>query len=119
MKIAINNCYGGFSLNDKVAKILREKGVKVTFAGEYYSDGSGPKIGNSHYLSNEDFGIVDDNYNKWRSDKRLIEAIEEVGYENSGDRFSEIRIVEIPDDVDWEIEEYDGIESIHEKHRIW
>ena len=27
--------------------------------------------------------------------------------------------VEIPDDVEWQIEEYDGTEHISEKHRTW
>ena len=34
-------------------------------------------------------------------------------------RYSELAVVEIPDDVEWEINEYDGWESIHEKHRVW
>ena len=29
------------------------------------------------------------------------------------------KIIEIPDDIEWEIDNYDGIESIHEKHRSW
>lgn len=124
MKIAINSDYGGFSLSDEVAKILREKGVKITFVGENYSDGSGPKQklfceDGSHYLSNEDFGIVDNNYYKWRADPRLIEAIEQIGWDKSSARFSKIRIVNIPDDVDWDITEYDGIETIEEVHNKW
>jgi len=27
--------------------------------------------------------------------------------------------VEVPDDVVWTIENYDGMETIHEKHRTW
>jgi hypothetical protein len=123
MKIAINRCYGGFSLNNKVAKLLREKGVKVTFDGEYFSDGSGPKksfVGEeSHYFDNENFNIESKNYNAWRADKRLIESIEEVGCDKSGTRLSEIDIVEIPDDVKWVISEYDGIEAVEEEHRSW
>jgi len=30
-----------------------------------------------------------------------------------------LKIVEIPDDVDWEINEDDGSEWIAEKHRTW
>ena len=123
MKIAINKCYGGFSVNNKVAKILKEKGVKVTFAGEKYPDGSGPKKSfgeeETHHFSNEDFGIESDNYNTWRADKRLIDSIEEVGEKNSGGRLASISIIDIPDDINWEIDEYDGIESVHEEHRSW
>jgi hypothetical protein len=28
-------------------------------------------------------------------------------------------VVEIPDDVNWQVEEYDGMEHIAEKHRTW
>jgi len=30
-----------------------------------------------------------------------------------------LKIIEIPEDVDWEVDEYDGLETIHEKHRSW
>ena len=30
-----------------------------------------------------------------------------------------LEIVQIPDDVEYEIDEYDGSESIHEVHRSW
>ena len=38
-----------------------------------------------------------------------------LGEMEAGDSF----FVEIPDDVEWQIEEYDGSEWIAEKHRIW
>lgn len=53
-----------------------------------------------------------------RDDPDLIAVIEELGDAASGShcRFS---IVEIPDSVEWEIEEYDGLEWVAEKHRVW
>ena len=33
--------------------------------------------------------------------------------------YAELKIVEVPDDVVWEIDEYDGLESISEVHRRW
>jgi len=30
-----------------------------------------------------------------------------------------LKIVDIPDGVEWEIEEYDGMEWVAEKHRTW
>lgn len=53
-----------------------------------------------------------------RTDPDLIRVVEEFGKEASN-RFSRLEIVEIPDDVDWEIDEYDGNETIREKHRTW
>jgi len=29
------------------------------------------------------------------------------------------KVVEIPDDIEFVIEEYDGIEWVAEKHRVW
>lgn len=106
MKIAINKCYGGFSISHECALLLRKKGVRITLEGDF-----------GYYLRNEDFGIINDDYNAYRADPRLIEAIEES--KNPSGRLSELKIVEIPDGTDWYIDEYDGLESIHECHREW
>ena len=53
-----------------------------------------------------------------RDDKRLIECITALGKQADG-AFSELKIIEIPDDVEWQIEEYDGLEWVAEKHRCW
>jgi len=101
MKIAINCCYGGFSLS-KAA--YEELGLDY--------DGYG-------YIFNEDLGIESDSEHAYRANPELIRAIEKIGEENAGGKYASIRIIEIPDDVEWIIEEYDGVESVHEKHRVW
>ncbi len=53
-----------------------------------------------------------------RSDPLLIQIVEELG-ERANTRFSQLEIVEIPDGVEFVIEEYDGIEHIAEAHRTW
>lgn len=53
-----------------------------------------------------------------RADPKLIQVIEELGKAANG-RCSDIAIVEIPDGVSWEIDEYDGNETIDEVHRSW
>ncbi len=53
-----------------------------------------------------------------RSDKDLIEVVEMLGEKANGSH-AELKIVEIPDDVKWQIEEYDGSEHIAEQHRTW
>ena len=53
-----------------------------------------------------------------RNDPLLIQVVEELGEESWGD-CAELRVVEIPDDVEWQIKEYDGMESIAESHRTW
>lgn len=62
-----------------------------------------------HHLSNR----PDD-----RSDPLMLQVIEELGDEANGG-CAELKIVEIPDGTDYELDEYDGIEHIAEKHRTW
>lgn len=53
-----------------------------------------------------------------RNDPKLVEAVEKLGTEANG-MCAALKVVEIPDDVEWDIEEYDGIEWVAEKHRVW
>jgi hypothetical protein len=48
----------------------------------------------------------------------LIQVVEELGEKASG-RFADLKVVEIPDDVEWQIDEYDGLEWVSERHRTW
>lgn len=101
MKIVINRCYGGFELSKAVFDRL-----------EIPYDGYG-------HLRNDHIGIESENDYAYRSDPRLIQAIEELGAEKASGRFAALKIVEIPDDVEWTIEEYDGVEWVAKKHRTW
>lgn len=59
--------------------------------------------------------------NLWydRSNPILIQVVEELG-EKASTRYSKLEIIEIPDGIEYEIEnEGTGYEYIHEKHRIW
>jgi hypothetical protein len=47
-----------------------------------------------------------------------VAVVEELGARANG-RHAELKVVEIPANVDWEIDEYDGAEWVAEKHRIW
>ena len=54
-----------------------------------------------------------------RSNPFLIAEVEKLGEAANG-KHRTLKIVEIPDDIEWYIVEDDvGTESIHEKHRIW
>ena len=61
---------------------------------------------------------IKDCYDIERNDPRLIECVRELG-EKADSRCAKLKIVEIPDDVEWQVEEYDGIEWIAEKHETW
>jgi len=117
MKIVKNTCYGGFNVTQEVGRKLKALGVKIVLKDEEYENGAINNLDNI-YLVNEEFDIISDNSHAYRSDKRLIQVIEKIGIENASNN-SKLIIVEIPDDVEWEIDNYDGIETIHEKHRCW
>jgi hypothetical protein len=112
MKIVINNCHGGFGLSHE-AMLLYGKIKDLNIVWEV------DKSKLYHYYIGE---ISDDTYfADWdiqRTDSALIEVVEKLG-ENAGGRGAELKVVEIPDDVDWQMQEYDGNEWIAEKHRTW
>ena len=83
MHIVINSCYGGFGLSDKALDMYKQLSNK----SEVYS------------------------FKLDRTDPILIQVVEALGAEADG-RFAKLRIIEIPDDIEWEITEYDGFESV-------
>lgn len=62
-----------------------------------------------HHIDNRDIP---------RHDPLLVQVVEELGDAAHG-AHSELRVVEIPADVEYEISEYDGMEHIAETHRTW
>lgn len=58
---------------------------------------------------------ADMGWNYDRTDPKLIGYLESIP---ENERHG-LKVVEIPDDVQWEIEEYDGMEWISEVHRQW
>jgi hypothetical protein len=140
MKIAVNRCYGGFGLSNIAIELYAKKkyGKKVCFYTDEIIHGVYRKVDRdsdvdllfpllkdcgdtikqdelSAQLRSENW-IDDDSIE--RNDPFLIETIEELGTKASG-KYAYIVIVEIPDDVDWEIVEYDGHEHVAEVHRTW
>lgn len=53
-----------------------------------------------------------------RDDEKLVQVVEQLG-EKANTAFSNLAVISIPDDVDWIVQEYDGMEWIAEKHRTW
>jgi len=128
-KIVINNCYGGFSLSNKAFELyLKRKGKKwVEKEGDCYytipikeykiiSEKCYKEDGDYRDVNGKGYVLIDSDIE--RDDPTLIQVVEELGKEASGS-LAELKIVEIPDDVNWEIDEYDGIETIDEVHRSW
>jgi hypothetical protein len=93
MKVVINDCHGGFSLS--VAGIAR-------------------------YLELADLILTSKFYDRDipRDDTALVQVVEELGDVANG-HCAKLKIVDIPDDVNWYVEEYDGLEWVAERHRTW
>lgn len=102
MKIVINRCYGGFGLSKKATEMYAEK-KGITDLGTWQHDA---------FYTN--FYCRD----IYRGDPVLIEVVETLGKDANG-QHADLRIVEIPDDVNWKIEDYDGCEWVAEVHRTW
>lgn len=101
MKIVINRCFGGFGLSDECSLALGGQLQTISDYLKYYIFPNEKK--------EEDF----------RTSPELINLMETKGSEWCSGRFSELKIVEIPDDVDYIITEYDGLEQVEEVHRVW
>lgn len=53
-----------------------------------------------------------------RSHPLLVEAVQKLGAKANG-LYTTLKIVEIPDDVEWRVDAINGKEVIREKHRVW
>jgi hypothetical protein len=138
MKIVINCCFGGFGLSrEAVMLYAKKKGFELcpftdkgrnpdgtldfhkfvpcdgddgTFLMHYTTKPlKNGKYQEGIYLSPDDIE---------RTDPILVEVVQELGDKASG-RHANLKIIEIPDGIEYEIDEYDGIETVHEAHRSW
>ncbi len=136
MKVVINACYGGFSISKECAEWMEQHGSvqakkeldtwrkRNAAVQSFLQTGIWPEGTEA-----TEFLEIDAKYKKaagWygygfsddRSDPLLVQAVEWLG-EKAGGECANLKIVEIPDGVEYVIDEYDGYESIHEAHRSW
>ena len=91
-KVVINTFYGGFGLSEESLEDYRKRK-----------------------------NITEDTLFDWeipRDCPVLVEMVEQGGTDVDG-IYSELKVVDIPDGVNWYIEEYDGMEHVAERHRTW
>jgi len=91
MKVVINTCYGGFGLSEES---LKEYKLRARITGDISY------------------------WNIPRDCPYLVAMVEEGGTDVDG-IYSELKVVDVPDDVNWYIHEYDGMEHVAERHRTW
>lgn len=106
MKVVINKCCGRFRLSRAAMKKYADlQGWRWESEGDYT------------FLKN-DFGEAVYDTDIPRDCPLLVEVVETLGGKVSS-FYSELKVVEIPDGVDFTISDYGGMETIHEKHRSW
>lgn len=112
MKLVINVNHGGFGLSREALLELRKRGNKValeeTDVGELWPGTDSVR---------ED--VLDD-FCRFipRDDPDLVAVVRKLGDKANGECAS-LKIVDIPNDVAWELFEFAGEEEIHEVHRKW
>ena len=127
MKIVINTKHGGFDLSEKaVLRYAELAGIKVYKRQIYSTMIEWITIPLKEYKelleTTGNLSLSGYKLNIPRNDPILIRVIEEIGKECNTD-WSSVKIVEIPDDIEWEINDYDGAETVVEvlrqKPRMW
>lgn len=93
-QIVINTRHGGFGLSDMALEMYNGFQLEV----------GGPTIEYDGEIS--------------RDCPRLAAVVQALGDEASGP-YARLKVVTIPDDVEWTVMEYDGAEWIAEAHRTW
>jgi hypothetical protein len=113
VKIVINSDYGGFSLSDEaILEYGKRKGFNLVkdentswSVSIFYKD----TVAKENYFDDREIP---------RNDSDLVSVVEVLGKSANGFA-ANLKIVEIPEDVNWYVEENDGLEWVAEKHRTW
>lgn len=134
MKVVINVCFGGFGVSTEAMKELISRGAigvrkysEIEYSGglsrgigneKFVDAGDGYEVGWIKDVLYKDGSIYTFEDSENRADPVLVSVVEEMGESANGEH-ADLKVVEIPDGVEFTIEEYDGNEHIAEKHRTW
>lgn len=94
MKFVVNRRYGGFHLSDEAMAKLAQLGIDLNDLAQLP-----------------------------RCDSRLVQLVEQLGTQASDRRYSNLVVIDVPDEVakgrGVYIQSHDGYEIIHENHQEW
>jgi len=96
MQVVINTSYSNFAISADAISLIQKK-IKNPKAKSQI---------NAYAFHND------------RSNPLLVETVQKLGAKANG-LYTTLKIVEIPDDVEWRVDAINGKEVIREKHRIW
>jgi hypothetical protein len=112
--IVINTCHGGFGLSqDAQIAFLERSQISYTLVprdDRHSNERYGPMImvKGTHWYDKD---IA-------RDDPILVTLVHELGKVANGEH-ARLKVVRVPADVVWQIDDYDGKEWISEQHRTW
>lgn len=140
MKVILNKCFGGFGISLEGYKLYCQKKnlpcIFYRFDSVKDKNNIFKKVSTPNYMSycfTYDFGetfestvgVDDSQFEKmlyldssYREDATLIEVVEELGEKANG-RFANLVVVDIPDGLNYVIDDYDGVETLHERVKEW
>ncbi|MBX3347748.1 MAG: hypothetical protein KF747_03300 [Nitrospira sp.] len=111
-KIVINKSYEQFFVSHKAFIRLRELGqaeaLQEIDRGAYWPLAAGPEEPSLNRCG----ALIP------RDDERLVQVVEELRAAANG-HAADLKVVEIPDGVQWVINKTDGVEHVSEVHRTW
>lgn len=111
-KIVINKSYEQFFVSHKAFIRLRELGqaeaLQEIDRGAYWPLAAGPEEPSLNRCG----ALIP------RDDARLVQVVEELRAAANG-HAADLKVVEIPDGVQWVINRTDGVEHVSEVHRTW
>jgi hypothetical protein len=136
-KVVINTCYGGFSLSTACIREWAKRQEREAyffvssdenkyvpveevdlFKRSFVKAFDVPNPNEYEMNDLEENHYIDDRPIR-RDDELLISVIEDLGADFCSGSYASLKVVEVPDDVCWNIEEYDGVEWVAEVHRVW
>ena len=96
MQVVINTSYSNFAISADAISLIQKKIKNPKTKSQI----------NAYAFDND------------RSNPLLVETVQKLGAKANG-LYTTLKIVEIPDDVEWRVDAINGKEVIREKHRIW
>lgn len=138
MKVILNKCFGGFRPSAEAYRLYaKKKGIKLfpyeangfndyqkttwdkaqesgSMLTMYFTKDFGTRTAGSEGCGDYHFSLREES----REDPILIEVVEELG-KRASSCVSNLVVVKIPDGMDYMIDDYDGMETLHEKVRVW
>ncbi len=116
-QIVVNRCFGGFGLSDEALDMLVEEHgyTTTTYEDGEYADPDADIIDDDTRVMYH-YSLIDTRKASTRTRSELVEVVHQLGEDANG-QHANLEVVELPAAKEWVVTEYDGVETVREKHR--